>query len=91
MVKGTVIKKQIPASPDLYFTQTYDTHNTLINSPPLESTNELYYSGGLNQLIQIPLQYNSPSDFEQLRSQDILITPYNRIKYSTEPASNTVF
>ena len=91
MATSSVIKKKIEASPDLYFTQTYDSHNTLIDSPPAESTNELYYSGGLNELIQIPLQYNSPSSSEQLRSQDILITPYNRIKYSSEPFRNSVY
>ena len=91
VTRETVIKKNIKASPDLYFTQTYDSQNTLIDSPPQESTNELYYSGGLNQMIQIPLQFNNPYEPEQLRSQDILITPYNRIKYSTEPFRNTVF
>ena len=91
MATRSVIKNEIPASPDLYFTQTYDSRNTLIDSPPVGSSNELYYSGGLNKLIQIPLQYNSPSEFEQLRSQDVLITPYNRIKYSSEPFRNTVF
>jgi len=34
-----------------------------------------------SELINIPLQYNDPTR-EQLRSQPILITPYNRIKYS---------
>jgi hypothetical protein len=40
-----------------------------------------------NELIKIPLQYNVPYN-EQLRSQEILITPYNRIKYSTKPNSS---
>jgi hypothetical protein len=91
MATRSVIKNQITASPDLYLTQTYDSQHTLIDSPPAGSSNELYYSGGLNTLIQIPLQYNSPSSSEQLRSQEILITPYNRIKYSSEPFRNTVF
>ena len=91
IVKNSVIQTKIPASPDLYFTQTYDSINTLIDSPPQGSTNELYYSGGLNQMIQIPLQYNTTDSPEILRSQDILITPYNRIKYSTGPPSNSVF
>jgi len=91
IARRSVVKKEIPSSPDLYYTQTYDSHHTLINSPPIGLTNELYYSGGLNELIQIPLQYNSPSSSEQLRSQDILITPYNRIKYSSEPFRNSVF
>jgi hypothetical protein len=42
----------------------------------------LNYSGGQNELLNIPLQFNVPNDNEQLRSQPILITPYNRIKYS---------
>ena len=40
-----------------------------------------------NELIKVPLQYNVPYN-EQLRSQNILITPYNRIKYSTKPNSS---
>ena len=83
-VKKSILKKRIQASPDLYFNQTYDSKNALVDSPPVESTNELYYSGGTNQLIQIPLQYNDLHNQEQLRSQNILITPYNRIKYSME-------
>ena len=91
VVNGTSIRKFIPASPELYFTQAYDPHNTLIDSPPVESSNELYYSGGLNELIEIPLQYNVPAEPEQLRSQNILITPYNRVKYSNEPFRNTPY
>ena len=91
ITRQTVIKKEIPASPDLYFTQTYTTDNALIGPQPQEPTNELYYSGGLNQMIEIPLQFNEPYEPEQLRSQKVLITPYNRIKYSTEKFKNTVF
>ena len=40
------------------------------------------YSGGYSELLKIPLQMNDPNNMEQLRSQNILITPYNRIKYS---------
>jgi len=83
IAKQSIIKDNIQVSPDLYINQTYDSKYTLVNSPPPESANELYYSGGTNQLIQIPLQYNNPYEPEQLRSQDILITPYNRIKYSS--------
>jgi hypothetical protein len=32
-------------------------------------------------MIEIPLQMNYPNDNEQLRSQKILVTPYNKIKY----------
>jgi len=87
-VKQSVIRKHISASPDLYYTQTYNAKNALVDSPPVEATNELYYSGGHGQIIQIPLQYNVPNEPEQLRSQDIFITPYNRIKYSLDPPSN---
>jgi len=44
------------------------------------STNQLNYSGGTTQLLKIPLQMNEPYN-EQLRTQEVLITPYNRIKY----------
>uniref|UniRef100_A0A6C0I9R0 Uncharacterized protein n=1 Tax=viral metagenome TaxID=1070528 RepID=A0A6C0I9R0_9ZZZZ len=64
------IKKIVPSS-DLYDPIYY-------NEGPL---NELMYSGGLNEMIQIPLQFNVPNDTEVLRSQNILVTPYNKIKY----------
>ena len=76
----SVLINKIQASPDLFYNQNSN-----------ESTNELLYSGGNTQLLQIPLQYNVPYEPEILRSQPILITPYNRIKYSTGPASNDVF
>ena len=44
--------------------------------------NLLTYSGGTTELLKIPLQMNEPNSYEQLRSQDVLITPYNRVKYS---------
>jgi hypothetical protein len=44
--------------------------------------NQFDYSGGKTQLLRIPLQMNEPNSDEMLRSQDILITPYNKIKYS---------
>jgi len=47
-----------------------------------DSLNQLNYSGGSTQLLRVPLQMNFPNSDEMLRSQDILITPYNRIKYS---------
>ena len=40
------------------------------------------------ELIKIPLQFNDPYN-EQLRSQNVLITPYNRIKYSTKSSCGT--
>ena len=80
MATQSVLINKIQASPDLYYNQNAN-----------ESTNELLYSGGNTQLLQIPLQYNVPYESEILRSQPILITPYNRIKYSTRPASKDVF
>lgn len=90
ITRQTIIRKEIPASPDLYFTN-YSVDNALIDPQQQEPTNELYYSGGLNQMIEIPLQFNDPYEPEQLRSQKVLITPYNRIKYSNENFRNTVF
>ena len=55
----------------------------IIPVPNELNTNELVYSGGTNQLLKIPLQMNDPNLNEQLRSQNVLITPYNEIKYST--------
>jgi len=72
-VMNSVIQTVVPSSSDLY--APFNEHENV-------STNQLYYSGGTNKLIKIPLQVNDPTD-EQLRSQDILITPYNRIKYSS--------
>ena len=69
-VTQSVIVDNIPASPELNF---FPGNDNLLN-----------YSGGETQLIQIPLQYNDPYEPEQLRSQEILITPYNRIKYGTK-------
>jgi hypothetical protein len=74
----------MPANGDLYYPNNYDSNYYTIgsSSTDLENTNQLYYSGGTTEMIKIPLQYNVPYEPEQLRSQDILITPYNRIKYS---------
>ena len=76
MVSGSLIYDSIPVSPEL--------DPSVIG----QQTNELDYSGGSSKLIKIPLQYNVDSDsetqqFEQLRSQDVLITPYHKIKYGT--------
>jgi hypothetical protein len=91
MATQSVLVNQIKASPGLFYTQTATAQNALLDSNTNESTNELLYSGGDTQLLQIPLQYNVPYQPEILRSQPILITPYNRIKYSTGPASKDVF
>ena len=80
MIRQRVIRNTIPASPDLYTSQTFDSSDYILDTPPTQDTNELYYSGGETQMISVPLQFNYPYN-EQLRSQDILITPYNKIKY----------
>jgi Ca2+/Na+ antiporter len=82
MARKRIIKNVIPASPGLYSDQTYDTTDYILDVPPLQNTNQLIYSGGETQLIQVPLQYNEPYE-EPLRTQDILITPYNKVKYGT--------
>ena len=82
MVRDRVIRKDIPANSDLYSSQTYTTKDYVLDTPPTPNTNELVYSGGDTQMISIPLQYNYPFN-EQLRSNNILITPYNKIKYGT--------
>jgi hypothetical protein len=80
MVYKTIIENNIPASPALYSNQDTLSNYTL-EQPSIGDTNQLNYSGGTTQLIKIPLQYNEPYN-EQLRTQEVLITPYNRIKYS---------
>ena len=76
----TMVLNEIPADKDLYSNQEYISEFILDQNDNL--TNQLNYSGGTTQMIKIPLQMNEPFN-EQLRSQEILITPYNRIKYST--------
>ncbi len=82
MARYSNVQTVLPASSDLYSSQTYETSDYLLNTPPTENTNQLIYSGGETQLINIPLQYNYPYN-EQLRTQQVLITPYNKIKYGT--------
>ena len=76
----TELLNSIPTNNDLYTTQNYSTNDYDLNQPINNNTNQLNYSGGSTQLIKIPLQMNEPYN-EQLRSQEVLITPYNRIKY----------
>ena len=80
MVRKRNIRNIIPANPDLYTSQTYESSDSVLDTPPTVGTNELLYSGGDTELINIPLQFNYPYD-EQLRSQPVLITPYNKVKY----------
>ena len=68
-VQKMIVKKTIQCSSDLY-------------SGDINNTNELNYSGGTAQMIEIPLQWNVPTG-EVLRSQKILVTDYNRNKYCT--------
>lgn len=78
----TMILNEIPVDKDLYSNQEHVDGFILDQNNLKTQTNQLNYSGGTTQMIKIPLQMNEPFE-EQLRSQEILITPYNRIKYST--------
>jgi hypothetical protein len=80
IARNTIIKNVIEASPLLYTDQTYETTNSVLGKPSTEGTNELVYSGGETKMMNIPLQYNYPYN-EQLRSQNVLVTPYNNVKY----------
>jgi hypothetical protein len=80
LVYSAEILDTVQPSSDLYSSQDPGMFK-LLNQPQSGKLNELDYSGGKTQLIKIPLQINEPYN-EPLRSQDILITPYNRIKYS---------
>ena len=75
------VLNKIPVENGLYSDQDFSTNEYILNEQKIGDTNQLSYSGGSAQLIKIPLQYNDPRN-EQLRTQEILITPYNRIKYS---------
>ena len=77
IVYKSVVLNSVPVSTGLYSNQ--EMGSNLLNENE-NNTNQLNYSGGTTQLIKIPLQFNEPYN-EQLRTQDILITPYNRIKY----------
>jgi hypothetical protein len=79
-VRNTIIRKRVKADKDLYNIQSYDTADYILDTNLDNNTNELLYSGGEATLLEIPLQYNEPYS-EQLRTQQILITPYNQNKY----------
>ena len=81
-VEKAQVLTNIPASQDLY---NKGTENYMIlDTEPEPNTNQLLYSGGNAQIISIPLQMNNPNENESLRSQQILITDYNRIKYCVQ-------
>ena len=80
MVRRSKTVNAIQSSPDLFTNQPYNTDYSILDTP-MTMTNELEYSGGKASMIEIPLQMNYPNDNEQLRSQKILVTPYNKIKY----------
>jgi hypothetical protein len=82
IVAKTVLETRVEAPNYTPINNIVNTDYSLIDVPPVTDTNQLVYSGGTTQLLKIPLQMNEPNSFEQLRSQDVLITPYNRIKYS---------
>ena len=81
MIYKAVVLNQMSTDPDLYSNQEM-TDGYILNEMSDRQTNQLDYSGGSTELIKIPLQFNEPYN-EQLRSQEILITPYNRIKYKS--------
>ena len=83
-VYKSLLVSSLPADNGLYSTQGYDTDGYSLNQTNSSgSTNQLDYSGGSTQIIKIPLQTNHPFN-EQLRSQEIMITPYNKVKYSKD-------
>jgi hypothetical protein len=82
MVKESVIYKTLPANEDLYTQGNYESKYSLLEQEPNGPTNQLNYSGGETQMISVPLQKNYPYG-DNVRSNDILITPYNKIKYGT--------
>lgn len=82
IVAKTVLEKKIEATNYTPINDLINTSYSVVGNTPVQDTNELIYSGGKTELLKIPLQMNEPNSFEQLRSQDVLITPYNRIKYS---------
>jgi hypothetical protein len=81
MARNSKVKNVIKSDPGLYSVQS---HNILqgvdLEIPPATDTNELVYSGGSTQMIEIPLQYNDPYS-EPLRTQNVLVTPFNKSKY----------
>jgi len=93
-VNPNVYKTQIvtvnPANSDLYSTQDHLVNGYALNQNNNVQTNQLDYSGGSTQLLKIPLQFNEPFN-EQLRSQEVLITPYNRLKYNTTGNCSNVY
>jgi len=81
IIVGTELENVIPVEHDLYSTQGYIAPYTQLDNSSPGLTNQLDYSGGLGKMIKIPLQYNVPNN-EQLRSQVVLVTDYNKIKYT---------
>lgn len=65
----STLQTSFPGSPGLYYPVNNEQPANLLN-----------YSGGDSKLVKIPLQINDPTE-EVLRSQQILITQYNKHKY----------
>jgi hypothetical protein len=79
----SVILNKVPADKGLFSKQEMIKDGMLLNENEQSTlVNQLETSGGNMELIKIPLQFNDPVN-EQLRSQEILITPYNAIKYKS--------
>ena len=79
-VYNSTVLNEISTDPDLFSNQ--EMVDGFILNQTNKSGNQLVYSGGTTELIKIPLQLNEPNN-EPLRSQEILITPYNQIKYKS--------
>jgi hypothetical protein len=78
----SLVVNNVPVDKGLYSNQEIGKMGYILdqNNVNVQYNNQLETSGGNMELIKIPLQFNDPYD-EQLRTQEILITPYNRIKY----------
>ena len=77
MVLDSKLINNLPASPVLFNDGPLPNTNFLVSNT--ENSN-LLQMDGVNQMIQIPLQMNNPYN-EPLRTYDVLVTPYNKIKY----------
>lgn len=65
----------------IYLGMDTDSRLSFPNNPPLYTTERKTSDEGGYELINIPLQKNSQDEY--LRGQKILITEYNKFKYSS--------
>ena len=82
MLRNTRIIQSEPVSPYLFTRQEYSDEYYELDQP------EIGYSNQLNNnkaIFEMPLQIdNKTKDF--IRTQDIMVTPYNYIKYNYKPS-----